>query len=61
MLGSSEFSLLTYAWVKVQNFKNPELSKFTSKNLLYACKLLTISSLNEQLPKYELRLNQRSY
>ena len=49
------------ARVKVQNFKNPELSKFKSQNLLYAYKVLTISSLNDQLPKYEQKINQRNY
>ena len=43
------------------NFNNPELSKFKSKNLLYACKVLIISSLNGQLSTEELKINQRSY
>ena len=58
LTGSSD---TIFTWVKVQNFKNPELSKFKSLNLLYAYKVLTISSLNGQLPKDELEINQRSY
>ena len=46
---------------QILNFKNPELSKFKSLNLLYAYKELTISGLNGQLPKDELKTNQRSY
>ena len=45
----------------VQNFKNPELSKFKSYNLLYAYIVLKILSLNGQLSKEELKINQRSY
>ena len=29
---------ITHAWVKVQNFQNPELSKFRTYNLQYALK-----------------------
>ena len=50
-----------FARVKVQNFKKPELSNFKTLNLLYAYKVLTISSLNGQLPKDEQKINQRSY
>ena len=36
-----------HAWVKVQNFQNAELLKFTSlKNLQYTDKIFTFSSLN---------------
>ena len=37
-------SLELAAWVKVQNFQNPELKKFKSQILLYTFKLLRISS-----------------
>ena len=55
----SQWSVIS--WVNIQNFKNPEPSKFKSQNLLYAYKVLTISSLNGQLPKDELKINKRTY
>ena len=48
-------------WVKVQNFPNPKLKKFDSKNLQHAYKILTISVLIGQLSLDELKINQRSY
>ena len=44
-------------WVKVQNFKNPELSNSN----LNTCYMPKISSLNGQLPKNELKINHISY
>ena len=57
-----ETSIPLNPWVKVQNFKNPELTNIKSSNLLYAFKIvLTMSSLNGQLPKDKLKINQRNY
>ena len=43
LLGVESFIPLTKAWVKVQNFQNPELLKFKSENL-YAYKSLISSN-----------------
>ena len=46
--------------LKVQNFKNPELSKFILK-VAVCLQVLTISSLIDQLPKDKLKINQIIY
>ena len=48
-------------WVKVQNFKNPELQELKSKILHYAYKIITNSCLIGQLSLDKQLRNQTSY
>ena len=59
--GKEVHGTVNNAWVKVRNFKNPELSKFKILKLAVCLLVLTMSSVNGQLPKDELKTNQRSY
>ena len=53
--------LATSTWVKVQKYRNPELTKFKTFNLQYAFKTVKIPNLNGQISLNKLKINQRSY
>ena len=48
-------------WRKVQNFKNPIISKFKILKHALCLQSIIISSLNDQLPLDELKIHHRSY
>ena len=52
---------MTKAWVKIRNTQNPELKKLVTLNVQYACKPITIPSLNDKLSLDKLKTYQRTY
>ena len=52
---------LKVTWVKVQNFQNPEHVKNQILKLAVCIQISTILSLNGQLSKDKLKINQSSY